>query len=93
MSLATQWNRESTRAGLFDAYGFLDGGGQERDMDVGLVIHEVKDLDGHVDETLREITLVAARELAKDKCLVRLNARLARVEDDIVSQVNLYPFQ
>jgi replicative DNA helicase len=83
-----QLNRQSIRGGLVDANSFLGSGALERDMDLGLIIHEVKDeITGtRVKEHEKEIVIVGSRETGIGTIPVLYNGATATIEDKIEEQ-------
>jgi len=79
--LAAQVNRESAKNAVISANSFLDSGALERDMDIGIIIHEVKDDDGEVRKDVRQITVVGSRETDVDTCTIRFNGATSSVRD------------
>jgi replicative DNA helicase len=84
--VSSQLNRQSVRGKLIDTSGFLYGG-QERDMDFGVIVHDVWDEIGSTKiPNKKAMTVVKGRETGETTkpIEVRFNGRLARMEDDII---------
>ena len=62
----SQLNRDSIRSNIIDRQAYTDAP-IERDMDIGLIIHEIKDpSDASKSDTRRRITIVGSREFIKN---------------------------
>jgi replicative DNA helicase len=87
--LATQVNRESAKASIISANSFLGTGDFERDMDVGVIMHSVKDDDGKVMDDYRQLTVVGSRETGVDTVTIRFNGATSSVRDmeDVDSEI------
>ena len=79
--LAAQVNRESAKNHVVSANSFLGTGAIERDMDVGIIMHEVKDDDGTVRDDVRLLTVVGSRDTGLDTVPVRFNGKTASIRD------------
>ena len=88
---ATQMNRQSIRGSLYDANSFLGSGSLERDMDVGMIIHNVVDPITHFeDKYQKEIVIVGSRETGNNDgrpIKTFYNGTIALIED-AESEVN-----
>lgn len=80
----SQLNRASIRGEMLDANAFLGSGSIERDMDIGLIIHDIKDESTrHIKTDAKEIVVVGSRETEVDTCRVAYNGALARITDPL----------
>jgi replicative DNA helicase len=81
---AAQLNRESVKGGLIQATAFLGSGQLERDMDIGMIIHNVKDdIDGKDIPNVKQITVVGSRETAVGECRVNYNGATATLSNQV----------
>lgn len=79
--VAAQTNREAAKSGSVSANDFYGTGDLERDMDVGVIMHEVKDDDGNVRDDVKQLTVVGAREASVGTCTVRFNGKTSSIRD------------
>lgn len=89
--VACQVNRESLRSHLVDANSFLGSGDIERDMDVGIIIHDtIDEITGKPKENKKTITVVGSRETDVGKTQVNFLGGIAQIQDDVIqSKINL----
>lgn len=87
MIFATQINRASIRAGIYDANSFLGSGSQERDMDLGMLIRSRADeITGRPSKHEKIVKIVGARESeADDEVILFYDGRTATLDDNIIS--------
>lgn len=78
---AAQLNRQSIRNQIVDANSFMGTGALERDMDVGVIVNEVKDDMGKILPQYRDLVVVGSRETSIDTCRVRFNGSTASFAD------------
>jgi replicative DNA helicase len=85
---AAQLNRESIRGSIVDANAFLGSGSLERDMDLGMIIHDVKDENNpdHIVQNQKDIIIVGSRETATGDVRVLYNGATAEIRDMDLSQ-------
>lgn len=91
--VATQLNRTSIRSKLFDAQAFLGSGSLERDMDIGMIVHDVETPLSVIGTKTnkKKITIVGSRETATDSIEVYYDGAKARMKDLFIgAAVNLY---
>ena len=87
VNFAAQLNRASIRGMNIDANAFLGSGALERDMDWGLIIHDVKDeITSRPKEHKKGITMVGSRETGVGELEVLYNGTTATIADDILDQ-------
>lgn len=79
--LAAQVNREAAKSHTVSANDFLGTGDIERDMDIGVIIHTVKDDDGEVRDDVRQLTVVGSRETGIGSVPIRFNGKTSSVRD------------
>lgn len=79
--LAAQVNREAAKNHIISANTFLGTGDIERDMDIGIIIHTIKDDDGTVREDVRQLTVVGSRETGVGSVEVRFNGATSSIRD------------
>ena len=80
--LAAQVNRDAAKNHVISANSFLGTGAIERDMDVGIIMHEVKDENsGKVRDDVRMLTIVGSRDTGLDTVPVRFNGTTASIRD------------
>lgn len=90
---ATQLNRESIRSKLYDAQAFLGSGALERDMDIGLIVHDIETplTVSKVKTNKKKITIVGSRETKADSIEVYYDGSKARMADLYVGEaIDLY---
>jgi hypothetical protein len=82
---ATQMNRVSIRGGKYDANSFLGSGSQERDMDIGMIIHDVIDESTkRIVPNQKTISVVGSRETGVGELQVYYNPHTATLSDVII---------
>jgi replicative DNA helicase len=79
--LAAQVNRESAKNAVISANTFYGTGDLERDMDIGVILHTVKDDDGEERTDVRQITVVGSRETDVGTITVDFNGSTASIRD------------
>lgn len=79
--LAAQVNREAAKNHVINANTFLGTGDIERDMDIGVIIHTIKDDDGEPREDVRQLTIVGSRETGVGSVPVRFNGKTSSIRD------------
>jgi replicative DNA helicase len=81
---AAQLNRESVKGAVIEATSFLGSGQLERDMDIGMIIHNVKDeIDGKDIPNQKQITIVGSRETGVGECRVSYNGTTASLSNNV----------
>ena len=84
---AAQLNREAVKGRLIQATSFLGSGQLERDMDIGLIIHEVEDeINKRPIPNIRKITVVGSRETPVGDCEIMYNGATATLSDKVTVQ-------
>jgi replicative DNA helicase len=81
--MAAQLNRESVKGVVIEMTSFLGSGQLERDMDIGLIIHNVKDDDGDIVPNEKQITVVGSRETDTGECRVSYNGSTATLSNHL----------
>lgn len=81
--MAAQLNRESVKGTVIEATSFLGSGQLERDMDIGMIIHNVLDEAGDVVPNQKQITVVGSRETGVGECRVMYNGSTATLSNNI----------
>jgi replicative DNA helicase len=79
--LAAQVNREAAKNSIVSANTFLGTGDIERDMDIGIIVHTVKDDDNTIREDIRQLTVVGSRETGVGSIAVRFNGMTSSMRD------------
>jgi replicative DNA helicase len=90
--VTAQLNRQSIRGHIIDANSFLGTGALERDMDIGVIIHEAKDeLSGRVMDNVKQLTVVGSRDTDTGSTYVTFVGATATIRDKpkALAKVNL----
>jgi len=80
--MAAQLNRESVKGTVIEMTSFLGSGQLERDMDIGMIVHAVKDDDGDDMPHQKQISVVGSRETGIGECRISYNAETATLGDN-----------
>jgi replicative DNA helicase len=81
--MAAQINREAAKAMIIEMTSFLGSGQLERDMDIGMIIHDLKDEQGDVVPNEKNINVVGSRETGIGECRVSYNGAIAKLSDHV----------
>lgn len=88
--VAAQLNRESIRASIIDANAFLGSGGIERDMDIGIIVSNIKnDTETGDVKYAKRVTVVGSRETDTGSCEIYHNGQTALVGNLATEAVDL----
>lgn len=80
--LAAQVNREAAKSHVVSANQFFGSGAFERDMDIGIIIHEIKDENtGEVRTDARQLTVVGSRDTGVGSVPIRFNGSTSSIRD------------
>lgn len=88
----SQLNRESVRSELWKASSFLGSGAMERDMDVGLIVHDKIDelaSQKKPDPTRKVIEIVGSRETETGTCTVHYDGTIALFADATEEKIHV----
>jgi replicative DNA helicase len=82
--VSSQLRRESIRSHTTDANSFLGTGALERDMDVGIIISELKDESGKGEiPNARRLTVVGSRDTDVGFCDITFRGETATIRDRV----------
>jgi len=81
--VASQLKREDIRSHVISANSFLGTGALERDMDIGVIIHEIKEDDGRIVPNARRLTVVGSRDTDVGFCDITFRGETATIRDRI----------
>jgi replicative DNA helicase len=81
--MAAQLNRESVKGTVIEMTSFLGSGQLERDMDIGMIIHNIEDDDGDALPNAKMISVVGSRETDIGECRVSYNGATATLGDHV----------
>lgn len=83
---AAQLRRENVRQRLYDISSWFGAGSLERDMDIGMIIHDAQDpATGETLDNVKDVEIVGSRETDIGSIRVQYNGKLARIRDNIVT--------